>query len=207
MPPAARARRSARDAGDLHRGNWVRRDGERDDAPRRTAIVHPRRCWRGPGVPEEDTECAPRLPARGRDAPAAGVRRGLRAGGFHRAKWRRSPKRSTNPGRATSCAPRRGRSGPGSWSCGCVSSGTTRSVRATKRSSRASASGSSGWSAPSGRWPIRRTRTGARLRSCGEEFGPANTELVNLVETQLAGLEAQADAAGVPWTPGRRIPR
>ena len=40
-----------------------------------------------------------------------------------------------------------------------------------------------------------------------EEFGPANAELVNLVETQLAGLEAQADAAGVPWTPGRRIPR
>ena len=40
-----------------------------------------------------------------------------------------------------------------------------------------------------------------------EEFGPANAELVNLVEVQLAGLEAQADAAGVPWTPGRRIPR
>ena len=40
-----------------------------------------------------------------------------------------------------------------------------------------------------------------------EQFGPANAELVNLVETQLAGLEAQADAAGVPWTPGRRIPR
>ena len=40
-----------------------------------------------------------------------------------------------------------------------------------------------------------------------EQFGPANTELVNLVEVQLAGLEAQADAAGVPWTPGRRIPR
>ena len=40
-----------------------------------------------------------------------------------------------------------------------------------------------------------------------EEFGPANVELVNLVEVQLAGLEAQADAAGVPWTPGRRIPR
>ena len=40
-----------------------------------------------------------------------------------------------------------------------------------------------------------------------EQFGPANAELVNLVEVQLAGLEAQADAAGVPWTPGRRIPR
>ena len=40
-----------------------------------------------------------------------------------------------------------------------------------------------------------------------EEFATANAELVNLVETQLAGLEAQADAAGVPWTPGRRIPR
>ena len=40
-----------------------------------------------------------------------------------------------------------------------------------------------------------------------EQFGPANAELVNLVEVQLAGLEAQADAAGVPWTLGRRIPR
>lgn len=30
-------------------------------------------------------------------------------------------------------------------------------------------------------------------------------ELVNLAEVELAGL-AQADAAGVPWTPGRRIP-
>ena len=40
-----------------------------------------------------------------------------------------------------------------------------------------------------------------------EQFGPRNAELVNLVEVQLAGLEAQADAAGVPWTPGRRIPR
>ena len=40
-----------------------------------------------------------------------------------------------------------------------------------------------------------------------EQLGPANAELVNLVEVQLADLEAQADAAGVPWTPGRRIPR
>ena len=40
-----------------------------------------------------------------------------------------------------------------------------------------------------------------------EQFGPANAELVDLVEVQLAGLEARADAAGVPWTPGRRIPR
>ena len=40
-----------------------------------------------------------------------------------------------------------------------------------------------------------------------EQFGPANAELVNLVEVQLAGLEAEADAAGVPWTPGRRIPQ
>ena len=40
-----------------------------------------------------------------------------------------------------------------------------------------------------------------------EQLDPANAELVNLVEVQLAGLEAQADAAGVPWTPGRRIPQ
>ena len=40
-----------------------------------------------------------------------------------------------------------------------------------------------------------------------EQFRRANAELVNLMEVQLADLEAQADAAGVPWTPGRRIPR
>ncbi len=40
-----------------------------------------------------------------------------------------------------------------------------------------------------------------------EEFAPANALLVELVETRLAALEARADAAGVPWTPGRRIPR
>ena len=40
-----------------------------------------------------------------------------------------------------------------------------------------------------------------------EQFGPANAELIELVETRLAALEARADAAGVPWTPGRRIPR
>ena len=40
-----------------------------------------------------------------------------------------------------------------------------------------------------------------------EQFGPANAELIELVETRLAALEARADAAGVPWTQGRRIPR
>ncbi len=40
-----------------------------------------------------------------------------------------------------------------------------------------------------------------------EQFGPARAELARLVETRLAALEAEADEAGVPWTPGRPIPR
>lgn len=40
-----------------------------------------------------------------------------------------------------------------------------------------------------------------------EQFTPANAELLRLVEEDLAALEADADAAGVPWTPGRRLPR
>ena len=40
-----------------------------------------------------------------------------------------------------------------------------------------------------------------------EAFGPAQAQLIRLIEEDLAGLEADADAAGVPWTPGRRVPR
>ena len=40
-----------------------------------------------------------------------------------------------------------------------------------------------------------------------EQFAPANAELLRLVEEDLAALEADADTAGVPWTPGRRLPR
>ena len=40
-----------------------------------------------------------------------------------------------------------------------------------------------------------------------EQFEPANAALIRLVEEDLAALEAEADAAGVPWTPGRRLPR
>lgn len=40
-----------------------------------------------------------------------------------------------------------------------------------------------------------------------EQFEPANARLIRLVEEDLAALEAEADAAGVPWTPGRRLPR
>ncbi len=52
------------------------------------------------------------------------------------------------------------------------------------------------------------TRTHRRqVEIVREEFGPANEELIALVETRLADLEARADAAGIPWTPGRGIPR
>ncbi len=46
-----------------------------------------------------------------------------------------------------------------------------------------------------------------QLEIVEEQFGAAGAELRELVETRLAALEADADAAGVPWTPGRPVPR
>ena len=40
-------------------------------------------------------------------------------------------------------------------------------------------------------------------RHAAEAFGPVLGQLETLVETDLAGLEAELEAAGAPWTPGR----
>ena len=39
-----------------------------------------------------------------------------------------------------------------------------------------------------------------------EEFAELSATLTQLLETDLPTLEAELDAAGVPWTPGRGVP-
>ena len=61
-----------------------------------------------------------------------------------------------------------------------------------------------------GHWGTRQTPTETQresVRIAGEEFAALKAELRGLIETDLATLEADLEAAGAPWTPGRRIPR
>jgi hypothetical protein len=44
------------------------------------------------------------------------------------------------------------------------------------------------------------------LSWAAEAFGPVRTQVEQLVEQELRALEAAAEAAGAPWTPGR-VPR
>ena len=39
-----------------------------------------------------------------------------------------------------------------------------------------------------------------------DQFAALREQLTQLVDTDLPALEAQLDAAGVPWTPGRGVP-
>lgn len=60
-----------------------------------------------------------------------------------------------------------------------------------------------------GHWYATTAATGtqrANYRIAADAFGPWLERLRTLMETQLAGLEADVEAAGGPWTPGR-IPR
>ncbi len=60
-----------------------------------------------------------------------------------------------------------------------------------------------------GHWDTRQTPTDTQresLRIAGEEFETLRIELRSLLEEDLARLEADLEAAGAPWTPGRRIP-
>ena len=60
-----------------------------------------------------------------------------------------------------------------------------------------------------GHWSTRQMPTGTQresLRIAGGEFEALRGELRSLVEDDLARLEADLEAAGAPWTPGRRIP-
>ena len=47
----------------------------------------------------------------------------------------------------------------------------------------------------------------ASLRIAGDAFATLSAELVGLLDGALAELEAALEAAGAPWTPGRRLPR
>ena len=60
-----------------------------------------------------------------------------------------------------------------------------------------------------GHWGTRQMPTATQreqVRLAGEEFEELAAELKSLVERDLAALEADLEAAGAPWTPGRRIP-
>ena len=61
----------------------------------------------------------------------------------------------------------------------------------------------------SGHWDTRQTPTETQresLRIAAGEFEGLRGELRSLVDEDLAGLEADLEAAGAPWTPGRKIP-
>ena len=60
-----------------------------------------------------------------------------------------------------------------------------------------------------GHWDTRQTPTETQresLRIAAGEFEGLRGELRSLVDEDLAGLEADLEAAGAPWTPGRKIP-
>ena len=60
-----------------------------------------------------------------------------------------------------------------------------------------------------GHWDTRQTPTATQresLRIAAEEFSGLRGELRTLVDSDLAQLEADLEAAGAPWTPGRKIP-
>ncbi len=59
-----------------------------------------------------------------------------------------------------------------------------------------------------GHWGARQTPTATQresLRIAASEFAEVGPALRELIESDLAGLEADLEAAGAPWTPGRRL--
>ncbi len=59
-----------------------------------------------------------------------------------------------------------------------------------------------------GHWDTRQTPTETfrgNLAIARADFGALRQELTALIETQLAQLETDLEAAGAPWTPGRRL--
>ena len=60
-----------------------------------------------------------------------------------------------------------------------------------------------------GHWNTRQAPTETQkhsLQVAGNEFAELNTELKTFLETDLADFEAALEAAGAPWTPGRKLP-
>ena len=61
----------------------------------------------------------------------------------------------------------------------------------------------------SGHWGTREMPTATQREQvsiAAEQFAPLAAELKSLIERDLAALETDLEAAGAPWTPGRRIP-
>jgi hypothetical protein len=61
-----------------------------------------------------------------------------------------------------------------------------------------------------GHWNVRQTPTATQRRNiqiAHDDFGEFGMELTALLANDLAQLEADLEAAGAPWTPGRRLPR
>ena len=59
-----------------------------------------------------------------------------------------------------------------------------------------------------GHWNTRQTPTATQRRSLETaqlEFGDVRQELSTIIDTDVAQLEADLEAAGAPWTPGRRL--
>ena len=61
----------------------------------------------------------------------------------------------------------------------------------------------------SGHWETRQTPTATHRRNleiAANEFDELRVDLTAIIETDLPQLEADLEAAGAPWTPGRRLP-
>lgn len=61
----------------------------------------------------------------------------------------------------------------------------------------------------SGHWETRQAPTDTQKRSlevARNQFDELHPELSTLLQTELPGLEVELEAAGAPWTPGRKLP-
>ena len=60
-----------------------------------------------------------------------------------------------------------------------------------------------------GHWDTRQAPTTTQTQSIDiaqDAFDKLSVELSTLLTTDLPALEAELEAAGAPWTPGRRLP-
>jgi len=65
------------------------------------------------------------------------------------------------------------------------------------------------WTVAGGHWNTRQAPTATQsesLRVARSEFAAVKVELAVLLEETLPALEAELEAAGAPWTPGRQLP-
>ncbi len=65
------------------------------------------------------------------------------------------------------------------------------------------------WKVAGGHWSTRQAPTATQresLRIAESEYGAVKADLEALLEETLPALEAELEAAGAPWTPGRQLP-